>query len=173
MFNELYYIAEGGSVWVDKEINENAQGAQKDDEKSESEGKTQDEQESEKEEVEAENEGASNGDSIDDGNPDTNEESEEEQNEKDEYLDEEDEAEAETEGETKFRVQEAPPREFSEAELGEVASKLQEPQPVEVQGEVAIAHDASIGKFLYLEGHEYLMYNTYDVHVIPPILFLL
>eukprot|EP01041_Mallomonas_annulata_P021797 gene21797-41943_t len=22
----------------------------------------------------------------------------------------------------------------------------------------------SIGKFLYLEGHEYLMYNTYDVH---------
>merc|ERR1711988_559218 len=100
LFNELYYIAEGGSVWVDKEINENAQGAQKDDEKSESEGKTQDEQESEKEEVEAENEGASNGDSIDDGNPDTNEESEEEQNEKDEYLDEEDEAEAETEGET-------------------------------------------------------------------------
>lgn len=31
--------------------------------------------------------------------------------------------------------------------------------------EIAIAGDQeSVGQFLYLEGHEYLMYNTYDVH---------
>ena len=28
----------------------------------------------------------------------------------------------------------------------------------------AFGDQRTVGQFLYLEGHEYLMYNTYDVH---------
>jgi hypothetical protein len=33
-----------------------------------------------------------------------------------------------------------------------------------LQAELCCGNQQIVGQFLYLEGHEYLMYNTYDVH---------